>query len=148
MQIDFDTSIRAIAHPLRRKILEWLKDPALHFPEQEYGQNLGVGVGQITLRCGLSQSTVSRHLTVLKEAALIDLHKSGQVHFFKRNEKLIQSLNSSLKKLLQDEQLGGRNQKSPRPQWILQASGQWRLNDGELELDFLAGSRWQRKRFH
>jgi ArsR family transcriptional regulator len=107
MQFDFDTSIRAIAHPLRRKILEWLKDPALHFPEQEYGQNLGVCVGQITLRCGLSQSTVSRHLTVLKESALIDLHKSGQVHFFKRNEKLIQSLNSSLKKLLQDERFGG-----------------------------------------
>ena len=106
MQFDFDASIRAIAHPLRRKILEWLKDPALHFPEQEYGQNLGVCVGQLTLRCGLSQSTVSRHLTVLKEAALVDLHKAGHVHFFKRNEKLIQSFNTSLKKRLQGEQIG------------------------------------------
>jgi hypothetical protein len=33
----FDVTMRAIAHPVRRKILEWLKAPTLHFPPQPCG---------------------------------------------------------------------------------------------------------------
>jgi ArsR family transcriptional regulator len=97
---DFDASIRAIAHPVRREILLWLKTPQLNFPEQEYGQELGVCVGQITGRCNLSKSTVSAHLNALKTADLVSLHRAGTVHFYRRNEEAIQSLGAYLKSLL------------------------------------------------
>ncbi|HEY0290627.1 MAG TPA: helix-turn-helix domain-containing protein [Pseudomonas sp.] len=100
---DFDTSIRAIAHPLRRQILMWLKTPQLYFPEQEYGQELGVCAGQITGRCSLSKSTVSAHLNALKTAGLVSLHKAGTVHFYKRNEDAIQCLGAHLKSLLKGD---------------------------------------------
>ncbi|HEX8593903.1 MAG TPA: ArsR family transcriptional regulator [Pseudomonas sp.] len=96
---DLDASLRAIAHPLRRQILMWLKTPELYFPEQEYGQELGVCVGQITGRCKLSKSTVSAHLNALKTADLISLFKAGAVHFYKRKEDAIQCLGTHLKSL-------------------------------------------------
>ncbi|WP_297835437.1 ArsR family transcriptional regulator [Pseudomonas sp.] len=89
--------MRAIAHSVRRNILEWLKEPHLYFPDQEYGQELGVCVGQITLRCGLAQSTVSGHLALLKEAGLVNLKKSGSVHFLTRNEAAIRNFSAILK---------------------------------------------------
>jgi ArsR family transcriptional regulator len=93
---DFDIAMRAIAHPLRRKILGWLKDPLLSFPEQSYGQDLGVCVGQIVSRCDISQSTVSSHLALLKRAGLVELSKAGSVHFLRRNETAIQHLKEEL----------------------------------------------------
>jgi ArsR family transcriptional regulator len=98
--IDLEASIRAIAHPVRREMLQWLKDPKRHFPDQEYGQNLGVCIGQIVLRCGLSQSTVSGHLALLKRAGLLDQRKSGSVSFVQRNEACIRSLGIMLAKAL------------------------------------------------
>lgn len=101
----FNASIRAIAHPVRRKILQWLKEPALHFPHQEYGHKLGICVGQITRRCGLSPSTVSQHVALLREAALVDGYKTGNSHFLKRNETRIQHLNTALKDVLENQTL-------------------------------------------
>ena len=98
-EYDFDTSIRAIAHPLRRQILMWLKAPQLHFPDQQYGQELGVCVGQITQRCNLSKSTVSAHLNALRSGGLVELHKVGTVHFYRRNEDKIQRFCTAFKLL-------------------------------------------------
>jgi ArsR family transcriptional regulator len=93
---DFDIAMRAIAHPLRREILGWLKDPRLSFPKQAYGQDLGVCVGQIVSRCDISQSTVSSHLALLKRAGLVELIKAGSVHFLRRNETAIQLFKEEL----------------------------------------------------
>ncbi|RON81720.1 helix-turn-helix transcriptional regulator [Pseudomonas fluorescens] len=92
--------LHAIAHPLRRKILGWLKDAIRYFPQQVYGREFGVCAGQIVLRCGLAQSTVSQHLAVLKKAALIEEHKIGPVHFFTRNEVTLQRFTHQLTGLL------------------------------------------------
>lgn len=81
--------IKAIAHPVRRDILHWLKDPLQQFLDQHYGHDHGVCAGQIDQRCGLSQSTVSAHLATLQRAGLITSQKVGQWHFFKRNEDAI-----------------------------------------------------------
>jgi ArsR family transcriptional regulator len=89
-KIPFDVSFLAISHPLRRKILVWLKDPLLYFPNQEYGHDLGVCAGQITQRCGLSQSTMSNHLALLKKARFLDLQIVGPAHFLRRNEEEIE----------------------------------------------------------
>ncbi|AHL32688.1 ArsR family transcriptional regulator [Pseudomonas brassicacearum] len=90
MPLDLDEIIKALAHPVRRDILNWLKDPKLQFPEQLHNHEFGICAGQIDQRCGLSQSTVSAHLAVLQRAGLITSQKVGQWHFFKRNEEVIQ----------------------------------------------------------
>lgn len=91
MPDDLDDIIKALAHPLRRDILRWLKEPHLHFAEQHHSLENGVCAGQIDQRAGLSQSTVSAHLATLQKAGLISSQKVGQWHFFKRNETVIQA---------------------------------------------------------
>ncbi|MHC8306928.1 ArsR/SmtB family transcription factor [Pseudomonas sp. PB3P13] len=91
MTIDLDEIIKALAHPVRRDILIWLKDPRTQFPEQIHNHEYGICAGQIDQRCGLSQSTVSAHLATLQRAGLISSQKAGQWHFFRRNEDVIQA---------------------------------------------------------
>lgn len=90
LDLDLDEIIKALAHPVRRDILNWLKDPKVQFPDQLHNHEFGICAGQIDQRCGLSQSTVSAHLAVLQRAGLITSQKVGQWHFFKRNEEVIQ----------------------------------------------------------
>ena len=71
MSIDLDEIIKALAHPVRREILSWLKDPLACFPDQSHSNEHGVCAGQIDQRAGLSQSTVSAHLATLQRAGLI-----------------------------------------------------------------------------
>lgn len=102
-------TLQAIAHPVRRKILDWLKDSDLYFPQQAYGREFGVCVGQIVQLCGLSQSTVSQHLAVLKKAALVEKHKIGPVHFFSRNEVTLQLFTRHLTDLLANSPSSGHS---------------------------------------
>ncbi len=89
MSDDLDPVLKALAHPVRRNILRWLKAPARWFPTQEHPLEIGVCAGQIEQRCGLSQSTVSVHLATLQRAGLVTSRKVGQWHFFKRDEAAI-----------------------------------------------------------
>ena len=100
MPLDLDEIIKALAHPVRRQILDWLKDPATQFPDQHHSTEHGVCAGQIDQRCGLSQSTVSAHLAILQRAGLISSQKIGQWHFFKRNEETIQAFLAQLSRAL------------------------------------------------
>ncbi|MDY7566364.1 helix-turn-helix transcriptional regulator [Pseudomonas sp. RTC3] len=100
MSIDLDEIIKALAHPVRREILAWLKDPHACFPNQDHSLDNGVCAGQIDQRAGLSQSTVSAHLAVLQRAGLITNKKVGQWHFFKRNEDAIQAFLQEMNKQL------------------------------------------------
>jgi DNA-binding transcriptional ArsR family regulator len=100
MTIDLDEVIKALAHPVRREILTWLKDPLACFPDQSHSSEHGVCAGQIDQRAGLSQSTVSAHLATLQRAGLISSRKVGQWHFFKRNEPVIQAFVEALVKEL------------------------------------------------
>ena len=100
MPLDLDEIIKALAHPVRRQILDWLKDPATQFPDQHHSTEHGVCAGQIDQRCGLSQSTVSAHLAILQRAGLISSQKIGQWHFSKRNEETIQAFLEQLSQAL------------------------------------------------
>jgi len=86
---NFDDALKALANPVRRKILAGLKDPARHFPGQEYPYALGVCAQRIEAVCGLSQSTVSAHLAVLHQAGLLTSQKIGQWVFYQRDEAAI-----------------------------------------------------------
>lgn len=87
--MDIDAIHKALANPVRRQILEWLKEPQAHFAEQEHPLDIGVCAGLIDARTGLSQSTVSAHLATLQRAGLVCSRRVGQWIFFKRNEETI-----------------------------------------------------------
>ncbi|WP_295998010.1 helix-turn-helix transcriptional regulator [Rugamonas sp.] len=87
--MDIDAIHKALANPVRRQILAWLKEPERYFAEQEHLLSLGVCAGMLDRRCALSQSTVSAHLASLQKAGLISARKVGQWNYFKRNEATI-----------------------------------------------------------
>ena len=89
--MDIDAIHKALANPVRRQILAWLKTPAEYFAEQEHPLDFGVCAGLIDQRAGLSQSTVSAHLAVLQNAELVTSRRVGQWVFFKRNEETIRA---------------------------------------------------------
>lgn len=89
-ELDIDAIHKALANPVRRQILAWLKEPAAHFSDQLHPLELGVCAGLIDKRTGLSQSTVSGHLAVLQKAGLVTVQPLGQWNFFRRNEEVIQ----------------------------------------------------------
>jgi len=89
--MDFDLIHKALANPVRRQILGWLKTPAEYFAMQDYPLELGVCAGLIDQRVGLSQSTVSAHLATLQRADLICAKRVGQWIFYSRNEATIQA---------------------------------------------------------
>ncbi|PUA16492.1 helix-turn-helix transcriptional regulator [Glaciimonas sp. PCH181] len=89
--MNFDLIHKALANPVRRQILQWLKTPAEYFGEQDYPLDLGVCCGLIDKRTGLSQSTVSAHLATLQRADLVLIKRVGQWIFYRRNEETIQA---------------------------------------------------------
>lgn len=86
--MDIDEIIKALANPVRREILHWLKEPEKHFADQQHPLEVGVCAGMFE-RCGLSQSTVSAHLATLQRAGLVSTRRIGQWIFYKRNEETI-----------------------------------------------------------
>ena len=89
--IDTNLIHRALANPLRRKILAWLKAPAETFSEGYADFGRGVPVHAIQMRSGLSQSTVSAHVAVLVQARLLVSTRVGQWIFLSRNEEVIRT---------------------------------------------------------
>jgi len=89
--MDIDAIHKALANPMRRQILAWLKEPEVYFSEQQHPLSLGVCAGLIDKRAELSQSTVSAHLAVLVKAGLVTSHRVGQWNYFKRDEATIQA---------------------------------------------------------
>jgi DNA-binding transcriptional ArsR family regulator len=88
--MDTEAILKALANPVRRNILQWLKTPEQYFPQQYHSFEAGVCAGQIDQKVGLSQSTVSSHLAILQKAGLIRCQKVGQWSFYERNEQTIQ----------------------------------------------------------
>ena len=89
--MDIDAIHKALANPLRRDILSWLKEPERFFGEQEHPLSLGVCAKVIGSRAELSQSTVSAHLTALAGCGLVTTLRIGQWIFFKRDEGVIRA---------------------------------------------------------
>lgn len=84
--IDVDAICKAIASPVRRNILNWLRQPEVYFADQELPLELGVCAAAIDRRCGLAQSSVSAHLSTLTRAGLVTSKKVSQSVCFKRDE--------------------------------------------------------------
>ncbi|MCL6707051.1 metalloregulator ArsR/SmtB family transcription factor [Pseudomonas sp. R2.Fl] len=80
--------LKAISSPVRLQMLQWLKDPERFFGEQAEPFTTGVNASQFE-RCGLSQSTISAHLSILHNAGLVTTSRLGQWVYYRRDEEVI-----------------------------------------------------------
>lgn len=80
---------KVLANETRLQILQWLKDPEMHFPEHGdgYREAEGVCVSLIQKKTGLAQSTVSHYLAMLEEAGLVKATRHGQWTYYRRNDE-------------------------------------------------------------
>lgn len=85
--MDISAVLKALANERRLQIVEWLKQPSKHFSSSTCDvEVMGVCVGLIEKKSGLSQSTVSQYLVVLKQAGIITMERSGQWTYCKLNK--------------------------------------------------------------
>ena len=91
-------AIRALGNERRLLILEWLKDPATHFPPQRDGDLVEDGVCGVLIaeKLGISQPTVSEHLKILAQAGLIRAKRIKQWTFYKRDEARIRAVKDAI----------------------------------------------------
>ena len=100
--MNLDKAIAALNNPVRRQILVWLKDRS-NFPPPlpEHAQLEGVCVAYIQKKAGLSQSTISTYMSLLKDAGLVVSARHGQWTFYCRDEEAIAATLKQLSENLQ-----------------------------------------------
>ena len=99
--MNLEKAITALNNPTRLKIVGWLRDRS-NFPPAlpEHSELDGVCVAYIQEKAGLSQSTISNYMGLLKEAGLVDSERHGQWTFYTRSEDNIQAFLSAVQKKL------------------------------------------------
>jgi DNA-binding transcriptional ArsR family regulator len=99
--MDIEKAIAALNNPVRRRILGWLKDRS-NFPPAlpEHADMDGVCVAYIQEKAGLSQSTISNYMGLLKQAGLVVAERHGQWTFYRRDEDAIRVLLTEVEKEL------------------------------------------------
>jgi ArsR family transcriptional regulator len=92
--------LKALANDRRLLILQWLKDPTVHFPPQVDGDLERDGVCGILIaeKLGLSQPTLSSHMKILTQAGLVRATRIKQWTFYRRDEKRIAGLKRTIAK--------------------------------------------------
>jgi DNA-binding transcriptional ArsR family regulator len=83
--------LKALASPTRLQVLEWLKNPAAHFPAQTDGDLVVDGVCSDFIRdkLGAAASTTSRHLSLLVDAGFLTATRRKGWTFYRRNDAAI-----------------------------------------------------------
>jgi len=91
--------LRALANPVRLRLLTWLREPRRHFALADATVDVdefGVCVSHIQEKAGLAQSTVSAYLAELERAGLVRSTRVGKWTHYKRDEARIARLISTL----------------------------------------------------
>lgn len=91
-------ALKAIASPVRLRVLELLKDPVRNFPPQVDGDPIldGVCADFIRERVGIAAATASRHLSLLAACGLLIATRKKGWTFYRRNEQAVADLASRL----------------------------------------------------
>lgn len=99
-----DDKLRAIADPMRRKILVALKAQVAQSVaasgRKDASASKALCAGDIEECMGLSQSTISHHMAILTNAGLVVASKAGQWRWYRRNERALRQLVKSLRREL------------------------------------------------
>ncbi|MFD0885282.1 ArsR/SmtB family transcription factor [Streptosporangium algeriense] len=96
-------ALKALANPIRRQVLGWLRDPRANFPVERGiadPDEYGVCVSQIQEKTGLAQSTVSAYMASLERADLVISARVGKWTHYRRNEERIARLLEALDRTL------------------------------------------------
>ncbi|MNC19471.1 DNA-binding transcriptional repressor ArsR [compost metagenome] len=90
---------KALSNESRYQILQWLKEPNLHFTPHEGIDmtEVGVCVSQITNKLNMTQSTASQYLAMLQRAGLITTKRIGKFTYYQRDEEAIRQLAAFMK---------------------------------------------------
>ena len=78
-EMSLQNTLRAISDPIRREILEMLKDGRM-------------SAGDIVARFEVTGASISRHLSVLKEADLIRDKREGKFIFYELNTSVLEDI--------------------------------------------------------
>lgn len=81
--------LKALAHPARLKLVDVL---------DEHGE---VCVCDLTEAVGMDMSTVSRHLSQLKNAGIVDSEKRGQMVFYSLRVRCLKKLFGCIESVIQ-----------------------------------------------
>jgi DNA-binding transcriptional ArsR family regulator len=90
---------KALGNPVRLQIMQWLKDPDVHFGEYEPvadRRRVGVCVTHIQAKSGLAQSTVSSYMATLERAGLVHPTRVGKWTHYRRDEQRLAQLARAL----------------------------------------------------
>lgn len=96
---DMVRALRALSNPMRLQFLQWLREPARHFPPEDAIADpvaVGVCVSHIQAKAGLAQSTVSAYMAELERAGLVRSTRVGKWTHYKRDEQRIAELVAAL----------------------------------------------------
>jgi DNA-binding transcriptional ArsR family regulator len=90
--------IQALANDRRLQILEWLKDPAAHFPPQVDGDLIKDGVCGVLIaeKLGVSPPTASVHLKILSRVGVLRARRIKQWTFYRRDESRIKEIKKAI----------------------------------------------------
>ncbi|MFF1302335.1 ArsR/SmtB family transcription factor [Streptomyces sp. NPDC058307] len=83
--------LRTPANQRRLDILEWLKDPARHFPPQRHGDPAqhGVTADAVAARLGVPRSVAQTHLGLLVDIGLLRTRRIRWRTYYRRDEMRI-----------------------------------------------------------
>jgi DNA-binding transcriptional ArsR family regulator len=88
-----DRLLHAVADPVRRRILQALKERGGCSLDKE----VGLCASDIEQRVHLSQPTISHHMAILKKAGLVEAQKLGQWMWYRRNEAALREFARALR---------------------------------------------------
>jgi DNA-binding transcriptional ArsR family regulator len=95
--------IKALSNETRFNILEWLKEPDIHFGPQSHMPVTcdfegGICVGSIAEKAGLAQSVISSYLVKMQKSGLLESIRHCQWTYYRRNEEGIQQFKDYIQK--------------------------------------------------
>jgi DNA-binding transcriptional ArsR family regulator len=100
--MDIALILRALANERRLQVLDWLRDPGVHFPPQVDGDLVEDGVcgALIAAKLGVGAPTLSEHMRVLTAAGLVVPKRIKQWTMYRRNEERIAAAKRAIEEVL------------------------------------------------
>ena len=95
-ELVLNRTLHAIADPVRRRILQALKERGAC----SIGKDAGLCASDIEARVHLSQPTISHHMSILRKAGLVEATKLGQWMWYRRDEAALREFARELRERL------------------------------------------------
>ena len=91
--------LKALANERRLQILEWLRDPRVHFRSQVDGDLVEDGVCGVLIaeKLGVSPPSLSEHMRILTAAGLVRAKRIKGWTMYKRDDKAITAAKKAIR---------------------------------------------------